>query len=272
MADREGVLAFDDVHKKATFQNITSDRFDEQIKFEAPYDSVVKVVFDSTTHMRGEGKLAILNLTGFWGLYAAAAIGQSSVRDNWLYLEYKDGDHVEPVLLILPNDCLPNVQQRATNLFGGRVVVTAFPEHGEEIPPEQLQSAEFKSKYTLKLNKTDHPLPTEKPDKATIIVVCPMVGLGLFHDIRARLHANDRVVAVNEMGTYSFAYLDPGKYRFILQSRENDNGFETELEAGKTYYFLQNSVHGDQTMLSRNSGEVVTYLAEDAYFSDWKPK
>jgi hypothetical protein len=36
LSEREGVLTFDDVNKKVTFQNILSDRFDEQIKFEAP--------------------------------------------------------------------------------------------------------------------------------------------------------------------------------------------------------------------------------------------
>jgi len=99
-----------------------------------------------------------------------------------------------------------------------------------------------------------------------------MVGLDLFHGKPVKLHANDRVVAVNEMGTYSFAYLDPGRYRLISRSVDNDNGFETELEAGKTYYFLQNSLHDDRTVLSRNAGEVVTYLAIDTYRSDWKQK
>ena len=50
-----------------------------------------------------------------------------------------------------------------------------------------------------------------------------------------KLHANGRVVAVNEMGTYSFAYLDPGTYRLISRSPDNNNGFDMDLEAGKTY-------------------------------------
>jgi hypothetical protein len=99
-----------------------------------------------------------------------------------------------------------------------------------------------------------------------------MVGLDFLHCSPVKLHANDRVVAINEMGTYSFAYLDPGKYRLISQPSEGDNGFETELEAGKTYYFLQSSLHNYRTLLSRDSGEVVTYLAADTYLSDWKPK
>jgi len=272
LTEREGVLTFDDVNRKLTFQNIMWDRFDEQIKFEAPYDSVTKLIFDSTTHMRGEGKWGMLNFAGVPGILTATAIAAKNIQDNWLYIEYKEGDRLEPVLLKLPGDCLSNVEQKAANLFGSRVVVSAFPERGEDISPKQLRSTEFKSKYVVKLNKKDHPLPTDKPDKATIFVVCPMVGLDFLHGSPVKLHANDRVVAINEMGTYSFAYLDPGKYRLISQPSEGDNGFETELEAGKTYYFLQSSLHNYRTLLSRDSGEVVTYLAADTYLSDWKPK
>jgi hypothetical protein len=272
LADREGVLTFDDLNRKVSFQNTMWDRFDEEIKFEAPYDSVTKVVFDSTTHMRGEGKWAALNFATIAGIVAASSIGARNTQDNWLYLEYKKGDRTEPVLLMLPNDCLANVEQKAASLFSGRVVVSAFPEHSQDIPPKQLRSAEFKSRYAVKVNKKDHSLPTEKPDKATIIVVCPMVGLDLGRGNHVKLHANDRVVAVNEMGTYGFAYVDPGRYRLISESPDNDNGFEAELEAGKTYYFVQNSLPYDRTVLSRNSGEVVTYLAADTYLSEWKPK
>jgi hypothetical protein len=163
--------------------------------------------------MRGEGNLALLNFVSVAGILTAAAIGGKNVRDNWLYLEYKQGDRLEQVLLMLPNDSLANVQQKAANLFGGRVVVSAFPEHSEDIPPKQPRSAEFKLKYKVKLNKRGHSLPEYKPEKATVIVVCPMVGLEIFHGSPISLHANGRVVAVNKMGTYSFAYLDPGKYR-----------------------------------------------------------
>jgi len=110
-----------------------------------------------------------------------------------------------------------------------------------------------------------------KPDKATVVVVCPKVGLDPGQDL-LKLHANDRVVAINELGSYSFAYLDPGKYKLISQSDDNDSGFETELAAGKTYYFLQNRLPHGRTVLSRNSGEVVTYLAADTYLSEWKAK
>jgi hypothetical protein len=77
------------------------------------------------------------------------------------------------------------------------------------------------------------------------------------------------------MGTYSFAYLDPGKYRLVSQ-QENANGFEMELEAGREYFFLQNTFQEgltpQVTALSRNSPELVTYLLNGSYFSDWKNK
>ena len=91
---------------------------------------------------------------------------------------------------------------------------------------------------------------------------------------KVKLHANGKVIAVNEMGTYSIAYLDPGKYSLISQS-DNSNGFEMDLEAGKTYYFIQEIVIGTfrlLTMLSRNSPEVVMYLVDGTYLSDWRRK
>jgi hypothetical protein len=79
------------------------------------------------------------------------------------------------------------------------------------------------------------------------------------------------VVAVNKEGTYSFAYIEPGKYRLVSQA-DDANGFEMELEAGKTYYFLQNTFQGGDTVLSRNSPELVNYLMSGTYFADWSRK
>jgi hypothetical protein len=46
-----------------------------------------------------------------------------------------------------------------------------------------------------------------------------------------------------------------------------------DLEVGKTYYFIQETFEGivkGHSMLSRNSPEVVMYLVDGAYSSDWK--
>jgi len=64
------------------------------------------------------------------------------------------------------------------------------------------------------------------------------------------------------------------KYRLISQS-ENAYGFEMELSAGMSYYFLQNTFEGvvkNETSLTKNSPELVMYLVDGSYYSDWKPK
>jgi hypothetical protein len=94
----------------------------------------------------------------------------------------------------------------------------------------------------VKVEKSNHPLPETRPDKATVIVVCPTLaahraGSG----VQFRIFANDEVVAVNRLGTYSFSYLDPGKYRLVSQ-RENASGFEMKLEAGANVLLLAKHV------------------------------
>jgi len=74
------------------------------------------------------------------------------------------------------------------------------------------------------------------------------------------------------LGTYSFAYLDPGQYNLVSQS-ENANGFKIEWRRAGRIIFLQNTFEGivkGRTMLSRNSPEIVMYELNGSYFSDWK--
>jgi hypothetical protein len=152
-------------------------------------------------------------------------------------------------------------------------VVNEFPEKGESVEPEKL--ADFRSKHVLKVDKQNRPVPETRADQATIVVVCPpLAARDSGKGNQFKLHANDHVVAVNKAGTYSFAYLEPGRYRLVSQSA-NANGFEMELEGGKTYYFLQNTFQGVfkwETKLSHNSAELVTYLMSGTYFSDWSRK
>ncbi len=172
-----------------------------------------------------------------------------------------------------PKDCSEQVITKATALFGSRVSVSQFPEEGQPVKKEEL--TDLQSKHSLNIDKSVRPTPEAKPDKATIVVVCPPLAARYSgRGNQFKLHANDRVVAVNRAGTYTFAYLDPGKYRLVSQS-ENANGFEMELEAGKTYYLLQNTFQGAfkwETSLSRNSPELVTYLMSGTYFSIWARK
>ena len=267
LVDKLGTLTFDDSARKLKFVSDAGDLID------VGYDDIEKVVFDETTHMRGGALAQIVQFAPLAGPVAGTAIASSHVEDCWFYVEYKTDDQNNSRLLVVPKNLTERVISKATSVFGSRVTVTNFPEKGFTVQKDDLKAG--KSKQTLKVDKENHPLPQVKPDQATVVVVCPaLAARNAGRGNQFKLHANDRVVAVNRMGTYNFAYLDPGEYRLVSQA-EGANGFEMELEAGHEYFFLQNTFQGvfrGETSLSRNSKEVVMYLAESAYFSDWKPK
>jgi len=260
LVEKYGDLKFDDAGRKLTFR---SDEGDDDVAIN--YDDIEKVILEVTSRMRG-GPIAYL---GMPGLIASV----QNIHNYWFYLEYKQSDHNEPILLEVPKGSSEKVIAKARELLGARIIAADFPEKSEEIDPKTLPN--IKSKHTVKVDKKNHPLPEIKSDKATVIVVCPAVeawetGRGN----QFKLHANDKVVAVNLAGTYSFAYLDPGKYKLVSQS-VNASGFEMELEAGKEYYFRQDTFAGGikwETGLSRNSPELVMYEVNGAYYSDWERK
>ncbi len=271
LVDKLGTLAFDDGNRKFSFTTNPEGAHDTQSTTEIRYDSVTKIVFEVTTHMRGGGLAETLNAAGV--PVAGTVIARQHVEDYWFYIAYQDDGGAQELLFELPKNASPTVIDKAKNLFGPRVTIAEFQEKGEEVDPKTL--SDIKSKQRERLDKNVRPLPEVKPDKATIVVVCPPLAARFTgRGNQFKLHANDHVIAINREGTYSVAYLDPGKYRLVSQS-ENANGFEMEVEAGKTYYFLQNIFQGflkGQTMLSRNSPELVTYLMSGTYFSDWSLK
>ena len=269
LVDKIGVLSFDDDARNLTFRSEAGDNFS------VPYSDITKVVFDSDAHMNAGAKSVVVTALS---PLAGSLVARIHVHDRWLYLEYSQGHHSEKVLLVLPGAIYDKATAKTQSLFGERVEIANYSEKGEPIIDkdgdiDKGRIPDLKSKHSIKLDRTTHPLPEVKPDKATIVVVCPPLaarntGLGN----QFKLHANGKVIAVNKMGTYSIAYVDPGKY-FLISQSENANGFDMDLEAGKTYYFIQETVQGivkGQTMLSRNSPEVVMYLVDGAYFSDWK--
>jgi hypothetical protein len=203
------------------------------------------------------------------GLIAASL----PVTDYWFYLEYKSGGHSDPVLFQIPKGSSEKVIAKARDLFGALVTVVVFQEKGDDIDLQTLP--DLKSKQTYTTARRNHPMPEVKPEKATVVVVCP--ALDTWYAGRGnqfKLHANDHVIAVNREGSYSIAYLDAGKYKLVSQSA-NANGFDMQLEAGKEYYFLQNTFQGAfkwETQLSRNSPELVMYELNGAYYSDWDTK
>jgi hypothetical protein len=271
LVDKVGVLAFNDGARKLTFASRADDVID------VPYGDVSKIVFDATTHMRGGWPANVLVAGGMPGLAARDIIVGARVRDHWLYLEYNQGGHPQQTLLVIPGDLTEKAIAKAKEAFGDRVTVADFPQKSEEIQKDdeidKSRVPDLKSKHSLTLDRTNHPLPEIKPDKATLVVVCPpLAARNTGRGNQFKLHANGKVVAVNKMGTYSIAYVDPGKYSLVSQA-ENANGFDMQLEAGKTYYLLQNALQGiakGKTMLTRNSPEVAMYLLDGSYFSDWK--
>lgn len=253
LVDKAGTLSFNDAAHRLIFKSNRKDSFD------VPYASITKVVFDSDGHMRED--------------MASRVIPGLKTQDHWFYFEYPNQGVIKPVLLKLPADSSEQIIDKVTAVLGSRVISTDFPEKGEHIDKETLP--DLQSKQEIRVNTQYHPLPEARLTEATIVVVCPPLAARYAgRGIEFRLHANDHVIAVNKAGTYSMAYLAPGSYRLVSQS-ENANGFEMKLEAGKIYYFIQNTYQGvlkPETVLSRNSPELVTYEVNGSEFSNWTPK
>ena len=249
----EGVLKFDDSAKNLTFTGKPEDNRT------LSYNDVGKVVFEVTTHMRGGGMSAVLGPAGY-------AIDAQHVSDYWMYVAPK-GTQTEPFLLEISKEESQKVIDHTKAAFGDRVTLAEFAENGEEIDKSKLK--DLQGKYKIKYNKEDHPVPEIKADKALVVILCPALPGAAGGDV-FKFHANDHVVAVNVLGTYSFVYLDPGKY-LLASELGNANGFEMNLEAGKDYYFMENIFAGwkAKTHLTRNSKELVLYRIEASYLSDW---
>jgi hypothetical protein len=162
------------------------------------------------------------------------------------------------------------VVEKMKGAFGDRVLVSDTRE-GEKVDRNTLK--DLQSTHTLKVDSKNRPLPEIRLDKALVVVVClPIAARYAGKGNQFKLHANDRVVAVNKMGTYSFAYLDPGEYMLVSQA-ENAHGMKVKLEPGKDYYFLQDVWFGawkGRTGLSMHTKKVVMYQLSGAYYSDWK--
>lgn len=261
LVDKDAHLTLDDGAGKLIVKN--DDR-----PLDVSYGDIQKVVFDVSTHMRGGGMSQVV------GGIAGAAIASKHVNDYWCYIEYKKPDgSLHPYMLEVEKEAAPDLIEKMQAILSGKVTIAEFAEKEEKIEKDVLK--DLQSKHDLEVDEKKHPMPELRPDKALVVVVCPPLaaryqGKGN----QFKLHANDRVVAVNKMGTYSFAHLDPGDYLLVSQI-ENASGFRIKLEAGKDYYFLQNTFMGmwkARTSLSRQTKELVMYELNGAYYSDWKRK
>lgn len=261
LVDKDAHLTLDDRAGKLIVKN-------DERPLEVSYGDIQKVVFDVSTHMRGGGMSQMI------GGIAGAAIASKHVNDYWCYIEYKKPDgSVQPYMLEVEKEAAPALIEKMQAILSSKVAVAEFAEKEEKIEKDTLK--DLQSKHDLEVDEKNHPMPEVKPDKALVVVVCPPLaaryqGKGN----QFKLHANDQVVAVNKMGTYSFVYLDPGDYLLVSQI-ENASGFRIKLEAGKDYYFLQDTFMGmwkARTALSRHTKELVMYELNGAYYSEWKRK
>lgn len=232
------------------------------------YDAIRKVVFDVSTHMRG-GAMSM-----FVGGIAGAVMAGQHVSDYWCYLEYSDGKGgVQPYMLEIAKESSPKVIEKMKALFGDRVAVAEFTEEAKSVEKGTLK--QLQSKHDLKIDRENHPMPEIKPGKALLVVVAPPLAARYSgKGVQMKLHANDNVVAVNKQGTYCVVYLDPGEYSLVSQAG-NASGFRMTLEAGRDYYFLQDTFQGmmkASTALSRHSRELVMYELGGANLSTWVQK
>jgi len=264
LVDKDADLVLDDSARKLTVKN-------PEHPLQVGYGDIQRVVFDVSTRMRGGAMSQVVGGLGLAGGLAGAAIASKHVSHYWCFIEYKGPDgSVRPYMIEIPKEESQKVIEKMKAALGDKATVAEFPEQEQTIDKNTLK--DLQSKHDLKVDKENHPLPDLKPDKALVVVVCPPLAARYEgHGVQHKLHANDQVVAVNKMGTYSFAYLDPGDYLLASQT-ENASGFRMKLEAGKDYYFLQNTFMGwkAHTTLSRHTKELVMYELNGAYFSDWK--
>lgn len=261
LVDKSVDLAFDD-----SAHRLIVKRSEKEITI--AYDDVRKVVFDVTTHMRGVTTAgALVGLIPIAGEIAGPKIMGKHINDYWFL--YRTNLWFLTVLEI-PKESSPMVIDRAKAVFSDKV--SEYPtQQGENIEKGTLK--DLQSKHTIRDDKNQHPIPELKLDKALVVVVCPpMVARESGHGNQYKLHANDKVVAVNKRRTYSFAYLDPGEYVLASQA-ENANGLKLTLEAGKDYYFLQTPswAPSRHAPVCRNKArEIVLHEMSGAGYADWK--
>ncbi len=257
LIEKKGELTFDDAGKKLLFQ--AGDH-----SFEATYDTVRRVVFDESTHMRGGLGQGIGGIVG-------ALMSSKRISDYWMYIESAGlrGSGTKHMLEI-PRESSSQVQDKAKQLFGDRVGVTEV-RIGTPIDKKTLKDID--SKHTFKMDRKNRPVLEPRPDKALVVVVCPLVAGKSAGGLQVKVHANDRVILVNQNGSYGFVHLDPGDYQLFSQS-VRASALEVKLEAGKGYYFLQDSFSsaGGLTQLSQHSEELVMLELSGSSYGRWERK
>jgi hypothetical protein len=256
LVEKGADLVFDDAANRLMLKS--GDR-----PFDAPYDAVRKVVLERS--LRGTDPT--------WALAAGGLVGAALHPDvavaSWAYIESEGSP---PLLLLVSKESAPRLREKMLAAFTSRVTVAQFPEMPQKIDVKTLKEAT--ASYDVRADKTQHPVPELKPGEALIVVACPPINTRYAGKGDGKIYLNDRVVAANEMGSYTFFYAPPGEH-LIVSEMGNASGIRMSFEPGKDYYFLQNTSigwTGPETLLSRQSKELVMYEVGGSYLATWKKK
>jgi hypothetical protein len=190
---------------------------------------------------------------------------------HYVYLGYRKANgSTEPYMLWVEPEVWDKVVDSFKGAFGSRVTITEV-RVGEKIERSALRND--KSSFKVTVDKKNRPMPVTKSDKALIVVVClPFHYRATGQGKEIMLHANDAVIAAYKMGTYAFAYLDPGEYVLAAET-DHSNALKVKVEAGRGYYFIQDTKVGFRAYtaeLSQYPEQMVMYEVTGAYYADWK--
>lgn len=236
-------------------------------------NQVKKVTFDKSTHMRGGSGGG--GAGGLLGGVIAAKIQGGSVSDHWCVIEYLDDAGVSRGFLLEVGDAqAADVIALLTRLLPSAVEDVRFAEEEHEVSKEGMAS--FDDDYDVDiLKKNCPPIPAAHPESALVVVAAPTVDFGdAGRGGQYRLYVNHNIVAVNKIGTYAFFRLAPGTYS-LLSKAGNLSAIDVTVEAGKEYYFFQNTFMGltnMKTRLTRQTEALVRQEITGMYFAEWRPK
>jgi hypothetical protein len=256
LVEKDAQVIFDEASRKLIVRS--SDR-----PLQASYDAVRKISLELSIRGTDPG-LAI----AFGGL-VGAAIHDDTRAAFWCYVEIDSGG---AHLLLIGKDDAQRFREKARATFGERFIEVKFIEVAQKIEKQALPEAEVK--YDVRADPQQHPEPELKPDQALVVVACPPINTRYAGKGNAKLHVDGKVIAANEMGTYTFFYLSPGEHTLVSQMG-NASSLRLNFEAGKDYYFLQSTSIGwtsPQSLLSRQSKELVMYEVAGSRWATWKVK
>jgi hypothetical protein len=264
---KDATLVLDDTARRLV---VTS----EERPLSLSYDAVRKVILEPDSGARGPGFGSIL--AGF--AVNRRLMAGSIEKAQLAYVEYEKADGtIAASVLSIGKEAAPGAAARMKAAFGDRVVVPGFSEEKEKLDEKELKSVK---KYNVRGVVEDRALPELRPDKALVIVACPVSG-GFettrtdkyYYHMSARILVSGEVVAVNGPGTYTSFYLDPGEH-LLVSYLMDATGLRLKAEAGKDYYLIQTAYIGGKlrSFLTRHSKELVMHEIAGLMRAEWKPK